>query len=392
MTRIGLGVVLVAVLAAWPEAASAHRLSHSVGKWSVDPAAGRVEAVLEMDVLQVEAVADRRAPSLPAERRAWREQHAGALMQAVLSGVVVADGGRVCQGEPGRVDAREDEDVQIIALAWRCEAPAGAAPFAAFSVRLDFLERLPGDHRHLARFGVGERGRLLRALTAADRTFEHDFSTTPEAATAAEAPPSATLGLDPQPPVAEAGPSGFAAFFAIGLEHIVFGWDHLLFLLALLAVGGSFGALVKVVTAFTVAHSVTLAVAVLGLVSLDDTLVEATIAASIVVVALDNLRRREAADLMRWRWVMTFAFGLVHGFGFAGFLTELELPAGALAVPLAAFNLGVEAGQLALVALAWPALRWAQSRPWHRPRFVVPLSCLVALAGGYWLWERTLGA
>src|SRR5690606_15131226 len=109
-------------------------------------------------------------------------------------------------------------------------------------------------------------------------------------------------------------PSGFGAFFVIGLEHIVFGWDHLLFLLALLAVGGSFSALVKVVTSFTVARSVTLALAVLDVVSLDPTLVEATIAASIVVVAVDNLRRRDAAVLMRWRWVTTCAFGLIHGF------------------------------------------------------------------------------
>jgi hypothetical protein len=150
---------------------------------------------------------------------------------------------------------------------------------------------------------------------------------------------------------------------------------------------------VKVVTAFTLAHSVTLSLAVLDLVVLPGWVVEPLIAASIVWVAVENFLSRDVGG----RWRVAFALGLVHGFGFAGVLREFGLPAGQLGLALGAFNLGVEVGQVAIVALAIPLLRLADRLgapragvPVRRPALVYVLSVVVALLGLYWLAERTL--
>jgi hydrogenase/urease accessory protein HupE len=187
----------------------------------------------------------------------------------------------------------------------------------------------------------------------------------------------------------QAAPSfSFWEFFKLGVEHIFTGYDHLLFLFALLIVGGTLVEAAKIITSFTVAHSLTLAVATLGWVNLPSTIVEPLIAASILYVGLENLWHKN----LRWRWVLTFAFGLIHGFGFASVLRELGVgDAGrGIAVPLVSFNLGVEAGQLAIAALVLPILwKLHQSQVFMR-RAVPVFSILVALAGAYWLLERTV--
>ena len=194
----------------------------------------------------------------------------------------------------------------------------------------------------------------------------------------------------------------FADFAKEGVWHIWIGFDHILFLLSLLlpAVGlwvgrrwrpvDRFGQAVievlRVVTAFTLAHSITLSLAVLGLVSLPSRVVESSIAASVVLAALNNV----------WpvfhgrRWMVAFAFGLLHGFGFASVLVDLGLPKGALAVALAGFNVGVELGQLAIVAAFLP-LAYALRRSWfYRRAVLVGGSLLIALLAGVWLAERAL--
>jgi hypothetical protein len=170
---------------------------------------------------------------------------------------------------------------------------------------------------------------------------------------------------------------GVASFFWLGVEHILTGYDHLLFLLVLALGGGGAWSLVKIITAFTVAHSVTLALAVLGIVTLPDRLVEAAIALSIAYVAAENLFARGALSR---RWVVSFAFGLVHGFGFASVLRELGLPAEHLAWSLAAFNVGVEAGQAAVaLPLVWLLVR-LRGRTWA-PKAAAALSGVVLAVG-----------
>lgn len=177
--------------------------------------------------------------------------------------------------------------------------------------------------------------------------------------------------------------SSFTSFFLLGVHHIWTGYDHLLFLLAVLLAGGGIGRLAAIVTSFTVAHSFTLGAAATGLVQLPVAPVEAAIALSIVYVAAENLFERGADR----RALVTFAFGLVHGFGFASILAETALPPGGVLVPLLAFNLGVEAGQLAVVVVVVPLLaillRGEQAR-----RVRVALSVLIALAGAAWAVER----
>jgi hydrogenase/urease accessory protein HupE len=179
-------------------------------------------------------------------------------------------------------------------------------------------------------------------------------------------------------------PSKGSAFFRLGVEHILTGYDHLLFLLALLLRGGRFLSLLKIITAFTIAHSITLALAVLGVVTIPGRIVEPAIAASIVWVALENLLRRDAPSQ---RWLVSFVFGLVHGFGFASAIEPLALPPARLALALLGFNLGVEAGQALVVALLLPLLVWMRGKSWE-PRVVRAASAGVAAVGLAWLVQR----
>jgi hypothetical protein len=175
------------------------------------------------------------------------------------------------------------------------------------------------------------------------------------------------------------------SFVVLGIEHIVTGYDHVLFLLSLLMLGGGLGCLMKTVSAFTVAHSITLSLAVLDIVKLPGQWVESAIALSIVYVAVENFWRREAA--LKNRWLITFGFGLVHGLGFASILQEFAIPRRELAVALASFNVGVEAGQVAIVTVAFlllQALRRWPAELWVR-RLV---SAGAAAAGMVWFVQR----
>ncbi len=193
-------------------------------------------------------------------------------------------------------------------------------------------------------------------------------------------------------PVVESG-SSFARFLRLGIEHILTGYDHLLFLAGVLVVLRRWRDVVQTVTAFTVAHSVTLALATTGLLVIPGRIVEPLIAASIVYVGVENLIRTAPAA----RWKLTFVFGLVHGLGFATVLRDLGVGAGArgtIALPLAAFNIGVEAGQIAVASCIVPLFWWLSARSTSRVRLAGAWSVLVIAAGTYWFVERvslTLG-
>ena len=193
-------------------------------------------------------------------------------------------------------------------------------------------------------------------------------------------------------PAAFAAPTAakIAPFVRLGVEHIWTGYDHLLFLLALLAVCATFRASVRVISFFTLGHSLTLALATLNWVNLAASITEPLIAASIVYVGVENLVRRGAEP--RGRGALTLAFGLIHGFGFASVLRELGVGVNGsgLALPLFSFNLGVELGQIAIAAVVLPLLWQLRKRGWFLQCGVPTISALVALAGLYWLVTRTL--
>jgi hydrogenase/urease accessory protein HupE len=177
-----------------------------------------------------------------------------------------------------------------------------------------------------------------------------------------------------------------ARFLPAGVHHILIGPDHVLFLVGLLLLGGSLRQLALVVTAFTLAHSLTLTLAVLGIVSPPARLVEPAIALSIVYVGADNLLVKSGRDLRPW---IALVFGLVHGLGFASVLREMDLPRRALGWSLFSFNLGVEIGQLVVVAVVASALAAVKARSeWARRRLAVIGSAGVVVAGGVWFVQR----
>jgi hypothetical protein len=177
---------------------------------------------------------------------------------------------------------------------------------------------------------------------------------------------------------------GAGSFFPLGIEHILTGYDHLLFLIALMLRGGNFWSMLKIITAFTVAHSITLALAALDLVVLPGALVESVIALSIAYVALENLLPRHAVSR---RWLVSFVFGLMHGFGFSSVLREIGLPKENLLLALLNFNLGVEVGQATIVLLAVPLLMRIKNRPWEK-HVVFAISAIILTVGLLLFVER----
>ncbi len=178
-------------------------------------------------------------------------------------------------------------------------------------------------------------------------------------------------------------------YLTLGFEHILpDGLDHMLFVLGLFLLSTRLKPLLWQVTAFTLAHSVTLALAMYGVVTLPSSVVEPLIAVSIAYVAVENIC---TSKLKPWRPAVVFGFGLLHGLGFAGALSKLGLPREDFAIGLALFNVGVELGQLAVVALAFGVVGWACKRSWYRSVIVIPSSTAIALTGLYWAAQRTFG-
>jgi hydrogenase/urease accessory protein HupE len=176
-------------------------------------------------------------------------------------------------------------------------------------------------------------------------------------------------------------------YIALGFTHIVpEGLDHVLFVLGIYLLSRRASAVLWQVSAFTVAHSITLALSMYGIVSVPARIVEPMIAISIAYVAIENL---VVSDLRSWRVALVFGFGLLHGLGFAGVLRELGMPRSEFATALVAFNVGVEAGQLAVIGAAALLVGWRfADRAWYRTRVVIPASTAIACVAVYWTFER----
>ncbi len=197
--------------------------------------------------------------------------------------------------------------------------------------------------------------------------------------------------------VVEASPSSYAVartYFSLGVDHILRGIDHLLFVLALLLLVDTRRRLLAAVTAFTVAHSLTLAAATLGLVRVPQQPVEAIIALSIVFVAAEIVRSRSGQTSLtqEFPWVIAFTFGLLHGFGFAGALSEIGLPEQAIPVALLFFNLGVESGQLLFIAAALLLAVLTRPVAIRSPTWAPQLPAYgIGAMAAFWTIERLVG-
>ncbi|MEO8144127.1 MAG: HupE/UreJ family protein [Betaproteobacteria bacterium] len=256
----------------------------------------------------------------------------------------------------------------------RFGADCGAREPATLEVSYSLLFDLDPTHRGLLRFERGDASQT--------------WVLSPEK-------PSVTLKAGEASRLAQ-----FLDYLKEGIWHIWIGFDHILFLVSLLLPSvlvlrngtwhpaerfrGTFWDVLKVVTSFTVAHSITLSLAALSVISLPSRLVESVIALSVVLAALNNLKPVVAER----RWAVAFAFGLIHGFGFASVLADLGLPQGALLLALVGFNLGVECGQLAIVAAFLPLAYALRKGAFYRKGVFVAGSAAIALVAAVWLIER----
>jgi hydrogenase/urease accessory protein HupE len=260
-------------------------------------------------------------------------------------------------------------DEVVLAFAWKQTATR--------QLRLDFpfLPKMPFGHRVAVTWN--DPGNVVALLDEHDAFWEVTIAPVETGAAAAPAM---------QPTNARSRP-GWPSFVLLGIEHILSGFDHLCFLLALLLMTLRLREVLAVVTTFTVAHSLTLAAAATGLVSLSPRIVEPLIAASIVFIAVENLVLRRPP---KYRLAVVFGFGLVHGLGFASALSERLPGATGFAVipPLLGFNAGVELGQLAVAACLVPLIRLARTRPTFVPRWQPAASLAIAVAGAVWFWQR----
>jgi hypothetical protein len=252
---------------------------------------------------------------------------------------------------------------------WRAEATRSLR--GSCHLQLHHLDKLTSGHREFVT--ITSDGNTLAASLLSSESPSLDFTCpSPSNTTDSRIPPT----------------TPFLEFLHLGVVHILTGYDHLLYLAALLIGCRRFDLIVPIVTAFTLAHSVTLAIATLGWVTPPTAFIEPLIAASIVYVALENLWLRGRTP--RFRWAVALGFGLVHGFGFAGLLQELGVGAdgGSVIPPLLAFNLGVELGQLVIIAAVLPLLAWGNRRPRFVSHGLPAASGVVATIGLIWFIQR----
>ena len=389
--------------------AAAHTRSISHSSWRLEEAGARVK--LRIPRIELTRVALDAPPE---------DSELSALAGRYLADrLALHSEASTCQ-RAGSVEQRR-ADEGWAAFAWRYEC--SGTPTGIETAIL--LETAP-SHLHFARLSLPGDRVTEGVLTEANASW--DFPNRSQASAEGRAEPvGSTLG----------------SYLAIGVEHILTGWDHLAFVLALLILAGTLGEMARVVTGFTIAHSVSLALAVLGFVRPEAAAVEAVIGFSVALVAAENawalggrgraipiaavaglalcallalagfgavsattlaglavfsachfalLERSEPP--VRIRGALAFAFGLVHGFGFAGVLGEMQLPTERLVPALFGFNVGVELGQLAVVALAWPLLRLLERLAggrWHR--WVVDAgSAAICGIGLFWFVTRTFAA
>jgi hydrogenase/urease accessory protein HupE len=298
--------------------------------------------------------ADKRNPGTPDPARSGLEALALTALELTLDG-------RLLRASEVAVHPEPNNTIQF-----RLRFPISAG--SRLGVRSTLPAKLTPGHRQFL-VVQSKTGQTLaeRILDGKSNTFEADLA-----------------GLSSS----DAKPGSFRQFLVLGVEHILTGYDHVVFLLALLLAGGAFWNTAKIITSFTVAHSITLALAALDVVRIPSSVVEPLIAVSIVYVGVENLLQGD----LRWRWLLTFGFGLVHGFGFASVLRELGVGAAGVGVtvPLVSFNLGVELGQVSIMLLVLPLIWKLRSQPFFVLRCVPACSLLVTVVGGYWLLQRTL--
>lgn len=369
--RRGIWLLLACLVASIP--APAHTLSVSHVDIVVKSDGSAPEIELDLAIRDL-------ALSLPLdvnhdERVTWYELQAirGPLYAMVKSGLVVSSGSTPCTLQPQLLATRQYDDGAYATVVLRADC------ISTKNLKLRYALLFDVDPQHRALVTFHNDGKLGTGIASADAR-DIDIGSGP--------------GSDSSP---------FLQFLREGIHHILIGYDHLAFLLSLLlpaaliwrnrqwqpspGVRSSLGHVLGIVTAFTLAHSITLTLAALGWITPASRWVEAAIAASVLLAALNNIW----PVVTRRVWLVGFGFGLVHGFGFAGALSELGLPTGARLASLVGFNLGVEIGQMAVVAVVLPVLLLVRRKRWYAQTAMPLLSLAIAGLAAWWLYVRLRG-
>jgi hydrogenase/urease accessory protein HupE len=303
------------------------------------------------------------------------ENHDGAVSQAefgrgqsqleatVARQVVITAAGKVVKDKSVHSHLDENNNVEVL-------LNFAAVVFSNLEIHSKLITSLPFGHRQYLQI-QNSRG---------DTIFERLLSAAADGATVEM--PDAHSSI-----AAFEAARSFANFVSLGVKHILTGYDHLLFLFGLLLVTRGFFSSLGIITSFTIAHSITLAVATLRLVQIPSRIVEPLIAASIVFVGIENLLR---GDIPKARRMVPFGFGLIHGFGFASALREAGIGSGTggIMLPLFSFNLGVELGQITVAALALPIIWKLRENPMFIARWAPACSAAVVLLGSFWFVQR----
>lgn len=348
----------------FPGRAQAHQAGLSRGEYRLDGAMFTAEIIFargEVALLARDLDEDGDGSVSAAEVQKARKT----LNKTLTPKLVVKAGNEVCQGSLDDAFLVEEDGLSV-RMVYLCPTPP-----ASVHMRFDVLDVLAFGHRHIARAESG-------AVIVEEVFFgtKRDWELSPAAS-----PASGTRGDKP------AATQSIGAYFLMGIEHILLGYDHLVFLLGLVLVGGRWKSLLLVITAFTLAHSLTLGLAVLDVWAPSPRIVEPLIALSVAYVGVENQFVKDAEK----RWRITFPFGLIHGFGFAGALGEIQLPKADVPKALLGFNLGVEAGQLATLAIVLPLLHVARERKWFDQRGVRYASWAICALGLVWFVVRVTG-
>jgi hydrogenase/urease accessory protein HupE len=391
--RRGVGACAACLLACLVLPAGAHPESLSVLTVMVEDQRVRAEMVLPVHALPAlyPPTPGQRDQDYPKWAAAQLEKGAADALELRLNYAPV---------QPSNVRARaEDADTVVLEVDFPATTPT-LEPVTTLQLFSNLVSKLGEAHRQVLEIHDGrglpapidiDGGRVVsrHALTAGQFSAFVNLPPPGAPSTDPTTAPSARSEMFPAPPA--------LSFFHLGVEHILTGYDHLLFLAALLLVCRTFGEAAKIITCFTMAHSITLALAALDVVRLSGRIVEPMIAASIVYVAAENVWQslgQGGRHRVGRRMAITFGFGLVHGLGFASALREAGLGTRShgLAWPLLQFNLGVEAGQLAVAAVVFPLiLALRNHRPTFERRWVPACSGVVAVVGAWWLVTRIAG-
>jgi hydrogenase/urease accessory protein HupE len=357
-----LGALILTILAVLP--ANAHQFNVTTARIVANP-----DRTVDVEVAMKGDDADRVAHSHivdDASGLVREDALTGAAARigayVIAHAVILGEDGQLC--EPERPTAVPDQDGVAVRTRWSCAAERGKLRYRN-TVLLDVS---PASHQVVL---LGSGADLTQDLLDASRTETR----------LTEAPPSL--------------PAVIQRYTRAGIEHIFLGYDHIAFLTAVVLWARRLWPVVKVVTAFTIAHSITLSLAALDIVRIPSTIIEPAIAASIIYVAVENF----LSCRIDKRWRDTFGFGLIHGFGFASALQEFGLPTNALVPALGAFNLGVEIGQVAIVSLILPVLLGidrvlapgvgSNTAPSNRGIAVYPISAAIAVLAAFWFVSRT---